>query len=156
MTKNFYKTGSLLANSCRSAAMLAGHSDAVVEAAYRYGKHTGLAFQLVDDVLDFTGSAASLGKPALNDAAQGIATAPVLFAARDFPEAQALIDRKFRVPGDVDTAAELVRESGGVAKTSALAVAHAQLALDALSALPPSRERLALAALAAKVVDRTH
>ncbi|KAA0156871.1 hypothetical protein FNF29_00980 [Cafeteria roenbergensis] len=155
MTKSFYKTASLVANSCRSAAMLAGHSDEVVDAAYRYGKHTGLAFQLVDDALDFSGSAESLGKPAMNDVAQGLTTAPVLFAARTYPELQPLMERKFRVPGDVETVAHAVKESGGLDKTHALAVAHAQMALDALAAFPPSEHRDALAALAARVVTRS-
>lgn len=58
-----------------------GHSAAMQSAAHEYGKRVGLAFQLMDDVLDFEGSEASLGKPALNDLKEGLATAPVLLAA---------------------------------------------------------------------------
>lgn len=55
--------------------------------------------QFVDDVLDFTGSAMQLGKPALNDLSSGLATAPVLFAAEEHPELQPLILRRFKSEG---------------------------------------------------------
>lgn len=63
--------------------------------------HTPL-WQVVDDVLDLTGSSTMLGKPALNDLKSGVVTAPVLFAAQQQPELCALIKRKFRSSGDVD------------------------------------------------------
>ena len=58
--------------------------------------------QIVDDVLDLTGSASILGKPALNDLKSGVATAPVLFAAQQQPELSTLIRRKFKGSGDLD------------------------------------------------------
>jgi len=108
--KNYYKTGSLMANSCRAAVLLAGHGDSLQAQAFAYGRHVGLAFQLVDDVLDFEQSSETLGKPALNDLRQGLATAPVLLAAQRFPrEVAELVKRKFRSEGDV----ERVRRAGG-------------------------------------------
>lgn len=65
LRKNYYKTASLMANSCRSAALLGDYPVELVDASYRYGKHVGMAFQLVDDVLDYEGSLSSLGKPSL-------------------------------------------------------------------------------------------
>jgi geranylgeranyl pyrophosphate synthase len=101
--KNYYKTGSLMANSCRAAVLLAGHDERLQEQAFAYGRHVGLAFQLVDDVLDFEQSSETLGKPALNDLRQGLATAPVLLAANQFPqEIWGLVKRKFRSEGDVE------------------------------------------------------
>ena len=115
LRKNFYKTGSLMANSCKSAALLGGYEGAVVAAGYLYGKHVGMAFQLVDDVLDFDGSSSTMGKAALADLNAGLATAPVLFAAERCPEEMdALIERKFREEGDVARALELVRRSDGI------------------------------------------
>lgn len=154
MRKTYYKTASLMANSCKAAALLAGHSPAVCEAAFLYGKHVGLAFQLVDDVLDFEGSLESLGKPALNDLRQGLATAPVLFAASGHPNMATLIGRKFEAPGDIDEACRAVTASSGVEKTRLLALEHAQLALDAVAAWAPSPERDALAAVVTRVVER--
>ena len=74
-------------------------------------RHLGLAFQLVDDILDFTATSAELGKPALNDLRSGLATAPVLFAAREQPELYTLIGRRFKEEGDVE-AAQVGREPG--------------------------------------------
>ena len=88
--------------------------------------------QFVDDVLDFTGSASVLGKPALNDIRSGLATAPVLYAAEEFPQLSPMILRKFRLEGDVETAQRLVFESRGIERTRQLAADHAQLAVEAV------------------------
>ncbi len=58
LRKNYLKTGSLIANSCRASAMLGAHDAEVCDAAYEYGRHLGLAFQLIDDALDFRASSA--------------------------------------------------------------------------------------------------
>mmetsp|Transcript_4571 Transcript_4571/g.6942 ORF Transcript_4571/g.6942 Transcript_4571/m.6942 type:complete len:146 (-) Transcript_4571:105-542(-) len=144
-----------MANSCKSAALLGNYPDPLVSASYRYGKHLGVAFQLVDDVLDFEGSASTMGKPALSDLNAGLATAPVLFAADTFEEIQPMIGRKFRKEGDVDRAVELVFASDGIWKTKQLAQVHAELAVEAVLELDPSAHRDALVHLAHKVVDRT-
>ncbi|KAJ1459315.1 isoprenoid synthase domain-containing protein [Pelagophyceae sp. CCMP2097] len=157
LAKNFYKTGSLMANSCRAAAMLAEHNTDTCDAAFRFGRHVGLAFQLVDDVLDFEGSEASLGKPALADLRQGIVTAPTLLAAHEVPELRPLIARKFCQPGDVDAALDMVKNSNGVERARELAYLQAELAAEAvLRGLPPSDARSALVTLASKVVTRRH
>ena len=155
LRKNFYKTGSLMANSCKSAALLGSYPEELVNASYRFGKHVGMAFQLVDDVLDFEGSLSQLGKPALSDIQAGLATAPVLFAAEEYPELEALIDRKFKQEGDVDQAVELVFDSAGIARTKHLARLHAEKSMDAILELNPSEYRDALVQLAYKVVART-
>jgi hexaprenyl-diphosphate synthase len=102
LQKTYLKTASLIALSCRSAAVLGGSDSATAEAAFQYGKNLGLAFQLVDDLLDYTRSAAELGKPAGADLQLGLATAPLLFAWKGIPELGALVGRKFANPGDVE------------------------------------------------------
>lgn len=67
--KNFYKTASLVAASCKSAAVFSDVSDEVKDAMFAYGKHIGLAYQVVDDILDFTQSTEQLGKPQVNQGA---------------------------------------------------------------------------------------
>lgn len=156
LRKNFYKTASLMANSCKSAAILGNYSDEVVGAAYRYGKHLGIAFQLVDDVLDYDGSASAMGKPSLSDLNAGLATAPVLFAAETYhDELTAMMDRKFRNDGDVERTLQLVRKSDGIQRTKDLAQVHVELAIESISELGPSAYRDSLIHLAHKVVDRT-
>jgi solanesyl diphosphate synthase len=156
LRKNFYKTASLMANSCKSAAILAGYNDKIVSAAYRYGKHLGIAFQLVDDVLDYEGSASAMGKPALSDLNAGLATAPVLFATETFAgELEPMIDRKFKNEGDVERALDFVRRSDGIERTKALAQVHVELAIEAILELAPNKYRDSLIHLAHKVVDRT-
>ena len=99
--KTYLKSASLISKSCRAAALLGGSVPEVVDAAYSYGRNLGLAFQLVDDMLDYTISGAELGKPAGADLELGLATAPLLFAWKDRPELGKLVGRKFREDGDV-------------------------------------------------------
>lgn len=156
LRKNYFKTGSLMANSCQSAALLGNYPPEWVQCAYRYGKHLGLAFQLVDDVLDYEGNLQTMGKPALNDLKAGLATAPVLFAAQQHPhQLDPLLERKFKHDGDVETALHHVLSSKGIEKTTELARVHAELAMEAVLELQPSVYRDALVQLAYKVVDRT-
>lgn len=106
--KTYLKTASLISKSCRAAALLGDCSPAVVDAAYAYGRNLGLAFQFVDDMLDFSVSAAELGKPSGADLELGLATAPLLFAWQSHPELGPLVGRKFSRPGDVAKVSFLV------------------------------------------------
>lgn len=111
LQKTYLKTASLISKSCRAAALL-GRADATtVEAAYAYGKNLGLAFQLVDDMLDYTRSEKDLGKPAGADLELGLATAPLLFAWKDIPELGSLVGRKFEQEGDAARVGHLLSSS---------------------------------------------
>ncbi|KAL0627449.1 Decaprenyl-diphosphate synthase subunit 1 [Plecturocebus cupreus] len=89
-----------------------GCPDPVVhEIAYQYGKNVGIAFQLIDDVLDFTSCSDQMGKPTSADLKLGLATGPVLFACQQFPEMNAMIMRRFSMPGDVDRARQYVLQA---------------------------------------------
>ena len=101
LQKTYLKSASLISKSCRAAALLGDSSPEVVDAAYSYGKNLGLAFQLVDDMLDYTITESELGKPAGADLELGLATAPLLFAWKQRPELGELVGRKFAVEGDV-------------------------------------------------------
>ncbi|OAJ36872.1 hypothetical protein BDEG_20984 [Batrachochytrium dendrobatidis JEL423] len=154
MEKTYMKTASLIAISCRSSAVLGGCTDDVIESAYLYGRNLGLAFQLVDDMMDFTVSSADFGKPVNIDLKLGLATAPVLYAAAKFPELYPLIERKFEKKGDAELALKLVHESNGVAQTRDLARAYCQEAISAISAFPPSLAQTALIQLTQAVITR--
>jgi hexaprenyl-diphosphate synthase len=101
LQKTYLKSASLISKSCRAAALLGGSDAGTVDAAYSYGKNLGLAFQLVDDMLDYTISEAELGKPAGADLELGLATAPLLFAWKNNQELGSLVGRKFAEEGDV-------------------------------------------------------
>lgn len=107
LQKTYLKTASLISKSCRAAALLGNTDAATVDAAYSYGRNLGLAFQLVDDMLDYTRSNKDLGKPAGADLELGLATAPLLFAWKETPELGALVGRKFEQEGDVQRVSRL-------------------------------------------------
>ncbi|KAI9772058.1 MAG: hypothetical protein M1840_001346 [Geoglossum simile] len=136
LQKTYLKSASLLSKSCRAAALLGESTPEVAEAAYLYGKNLGLAFQLVDDMLDYTVTAEELGKPSGADLELGLATAPLLFAWRGVEELGELVGRKFTGKGDVDRARELVALSDGIEQTRALAQEFADKAVAAISGFP--------------------
>lgn len=137
LEKTFCKTASLMANSSRAVAILADQPEPVCDLAWDYGRHLGLAFQIVDDILDLTASSTILGKPALNDMKSGLATAPVLLGAEEQPGLLPLIKRKFKQEGDMAAALQLIHHSTGIARAKQLASQHAALAAEKIRALPP-------------------
>lgn len=161
MQKTYYKTASLISNSCKAIALLAGHTADVATAAFDYGKNLGLAFQLIDDVLDFTGTSASLGKGSLSDIRHGIVTAPILFAIEEFPQLRNVVDKGFEDPANVEIALDYLSKSHGIQRTRELASKHANLAAAAIDSLPESddedvlRSRRALVDLTDRVIMRT-
>ncbi|KAM4606294.1 all trans-polyprenyl-diphosphate synthase PDSS1 isoform 2-T2 [Polymixia lowei] len=154
LEKTFKKTASLIANSCKAVSILVNSDSEVHEIAYQYGRNVGIAFQLVDDVLDFTSCASQLGKPSAADLKLGLATGPVLFACQQFPELHAMIMRRFSSKGDVDRAWQYVLQSDGVEQTNYLAQRYCQEAIRQISLLRPSAERDALIRLTEMVLTR--
>jgi len=157
LDKTFNKTASLMANSCKSVAILANRDEKdkqIVDMAYRYGQNIGIAFQLVDDWLDFVSSAELLGKPSAADLSLGLATAPVLFASEQFPELNKLILRRFCQPGDVQTAFQLVCQSEGLRQTKLLANKYKDAAMESISKMNHSEDKEKLTYIADKVTSR--
>ncbi|QIW98860.1 hypothetical protein AMS68_004378 [Peltaster fructicola] len=154
LQKTYLKSASLISKSCRSAALLGEQSKEVVEAAYQYGKNLGLAFQLVDDMLDYTVSGQELGKPAGADLELGLATAPLIFAWKNNSELGTLVGRKFSQDGDVQRAREIVIESDGLAQTRALAQDYVDKAAQAISFFPDSDAKNGLIDMCSKVMQR--
>jgi len=144
LEKSYYKTASLIANSIKAASLLSEVSPEVAESLYNYGKSFGLAFQIVDDILDFTATSEALGKPAGSDLASGNLTAPVLYAMEEKPELVELIDREFDFEGDLEQALALVNSSHGIERTRELAAHHARQAVGYIQTLKPSQARQAM------------
>jgi all-trans-nonaprenyl-diphosphate synthase len=156
LEKSYYKTATLMANSAKAAAVLSDGSEAMLQKAYGYGRHLGLAFQIVDDILDFTASTDVLGKPAGSDLKSGNLTAPVLYAMEETPVLEALIEREFAQPGDFEQAMALVLNSRGIERSRELANSHGQAAIACLQDLPPSESRQALVNLLDYVLRRLY
>ncbi|KAL8774966.1 MAG: hypothetical protein Q9209_000445 [Squamulea sp. 1 TL-2023] len=154
LQKTYLKSASLISKSCRAAALLSQNTPEVVEAAYSYGKNLGLAFQLVDDMLDYTISGAELGKPAGADLELGLATAPLLFAWKDNRELGVLVGRKFSAEGDVQMARDIVTRSTGLEQTRALAQEYADKAVYAISSFPDCEAKQGLIEMCTKTMRR--
>jgi all-trans-nonaprenyl-diphosphate synthase len=154
LQKTYYKTASLIANSAKAAGILSEVSAGMADSLFKYGREVGLAFQIVDDILDFTRSTDELGKPAGSDLRDGNLTAPVLFSLQSKPYLEVLIEREFNQPGDLEAAIALVHDSGGIEQARDLAAAHATSAIAHLSDLPDSEARQALIDLSDYILKR--
>jgi len=157
LRKSYFKTASLICNSCKSAALLAGYEeqDLMTVSVEEFGYHLGMAYQIVDDILDFTGASTSLGKPAQADMELGLATAPILFASQRHKELIPLIERRFKNDGDVQTAISIAAGTDSVTKSYVLAEFHANKALEAIRRLPESDARDSLVGLLHIVLSRS-
>ncbi len=156
LKKSYYKTASLIANSSKAAGLLSDVSQETAEQLYGYGRNLGLAFQIVDDILDFTSSTDTLGKPAGSDLISGNLTAPVLFALEEKPYLEVLISREFAQVGDLEEALALIEDSQGIVRSRELAAEHANSAIEHLAVLPPSECRQALTNMADYVLSRLY
>jgi heptaprenyl diphosphate synthase len=146
------KTASLFVLACKGTGLLVGLSRQQVNALEVYGQNLGLAFQVYDDILDFTATEQELGKPVGSDLRQGMITLPVILM-RDAN----LADGRFRDAfegEDVELQVRLVQESGAIQRALTEAEALVGRARSALAALPAGVERDALDALAAYVTQR--
>ncbi|MEW5317843.1 MAG: hypothetical protein WDW38_009107 [Sanguina aurantia] len=156
LDKSFYKTASLIAASCRSASVFSDSPVPLKEAMYNYGKHLGLAFQIVDDILDFTQTSEQLGKPQGQDLASGNLTAPIIYALRKSPELLEIITSEFREEGSLPRALQLVNESGGIEESKLLARQQADMALACLESLSDSPSKRAMVQIVEYVLERIY
>ncbi|SEA18960.1 octaprenyl-diphosphate synthase [Rubrimonas cliftonensis] len=153
------KTAALFEAAAQAGGMAAGAPAAQVAALAAYGDALGVAFQIVDDLLDYGGASAAFGKASGGDFREGKATLPVLIAHSRADEAgrafwKRVIEGRDQREGDFETALELMRDSGALEATRARAEAFAQTAVAALAPLPAGPLREALADVAAFVLTR--
>ncbi len=156
LEKSYCKTASLIANSARAAGVLSELPLQHLDALYHFGRQLGLAFQVVDDILDFTGSDQQLGKPAASDLASGYLTAPALYAIEERPALLGLIEREFCEPEDLAQALELVRSCEAIPRARALAEGFGREAVEALDWMSTSEASRALRALPDFVLSRLY
>jgi geranylgeranyl pyrophosphate synthase len=144
------KTGSLFEAACRLGA-LAGGSPA--DALGAFGQRIGLAFQLLDDVLDVSGPASRTGKARGTDLLDGTVTLPLILARERDPELAAADLRALRGPGDAEALCDRIAATGALEEAKARALSVVELARIQLPPLP-DRQREALELVAEGVVER--
>jgi octaprenyl-diphosphate synthase len=154
-----FKTAKLFEASARLGAVLTNSSNEVEEACAGYGRAMGTAFQLIDDVLDYSGDTQELGKNVGDDLREGKTTLPLLIAMeRGTPEQRELIRHAIE-HGELERLGDIVKivtSTGALDATRQAARAEAEQAQKCLDALPPSKWREALLEFSAQSVDRSH
>jgi octaprenyl-diphosphate synthase len=153
------KTATLFEAGTRLGAVLAESPDDIETAMADYGRHLGIAFQLIDDALDYDTGNAELGKNVGDDLDEGKPTLPVLRAMQVGTAEQRQLLREAIERGGrerIDDVIRAIASTDAIQYTTQLALDHARLAREALSALPPSDAAEALAALADFAVSRSH
>jgi octaprenyl-diphosphate synthase len=153
------KTAVLISAACQVGAIFGGADEAQEEALRLYGHHLGIAFQLIDDTLDFTGKLEELGKPIGNDVQEGKATLPLIHAlhhtrAEEKEQLRRIFSSDKISANDFEHLQDLVIRSGGIDRTVRLAMAHVQQAKDALAIFPNSHSREVLLDIADYVIHR--
>ena len=153
------KTAALISASCRLGGILGQASRAREEALADYGRNLGLSFQLVDDLLDYTGDEAALGKPVMSDLAEGRVTLPLIYAlGRDGGPMRARVETLMNERTDGPRArqeiVDIVRSRGGLDRAYQKAAEYCRKSKDCLARLPRSVYTESLALLADFVLTR--
>jgi geranylgeranyl pyrophosphate synthase len=151
------KTAALFELSTGAPALLSQSGAEAASSARRFGFAIGMAFQIMDDVLDFTSDVSHLGKPSGQDLRQGILTLPALIyleAHPDNPSLHLLINRQRLPEAELAQLVSSIRQSGSIKKAIEVAQNYVREGLDALDQLPHGPEYLELAKIARSVVER--
>ncbi|MFN3649116.1 MAG: polyprenyl synthetase family protein [Armatimonadota bacterium] len=154
------KTAVLISACARCGALISDAGPELVEALSDFGYHVGMAFQIQDDILDFTGSLEVLGKPVGGDLREGKVTLPVIYALQTALPADK--DELVRIYGksgplsaeEIRRATELIADAGGFERARQHARKYIRRAHEELRRVPPGPARDALEALAEQIVDR--
>lgn len=159
MTVIHKKTAALFEAACETAAILAGADAATRKAARSYGYHLGVAFQLVDDVLDYQGDAEELGKNVGDDLAEGKPTLPLIYTINNGSQEEAELVKQAIINSSLDKLqqiVDIVQRRGGLEYTQQCAQDHINKAKQAIGQLPDTEFRSAMEDLADFAIERTH
>ena len=151
------KTAILFAAACEGAAMLSGESDETLKTMHDIGLNLGIAFQLIDDVLDYEGDPETTGKNVGDDLNEGKPTLPLIHAMQHAsPDDAALIATALRTKSAdrLNEIIALAASTGGIAETRSAAEAHCDLVNDALATIAPSAAKTSLETLATFSLSR--
>jgi len=155
----YNKTAKLFEAGAQLGAVLCGRSESEQQAMSAYGRHLGMAYQLIDDVLDYSGSSDALGKNIGDDLSEGKPTLPLLYALRNSsPDKSGLIRRAIE-EGGIDHMEEIlsaIESTGAITYTAGRARDEAEKAIRAIAGLPPSIYLDALHTLVRFSVERSY
>jgi len=149
------KTASLFAIAAQAGALVSGVPLDDAQTLRAYGENLGMAFQIVDDILDFCGDEREMGKPVGSDLMQGTLTLPSFLLLERMPGDNP-VKAYFDSPGDEALAAAIaaIKDSGSLAESIEMARDFSRRAVEALASLPDNPDRRTLAELAAYILDR--
>ncbi|MFD2165253.1 octaprenyl diphosphate synthase [Thalassotalea euphylliae] len=155
----YSKTARLFEAATQLAAVIGDHDPTIEQALADYGKHLGTAFQLVDDIMDYTADAKEMGKNVGDDLAEGKPTLPLIYAIEkgNDKQRQLIRDAIEHCNGmeHLDEILEALKETGSLEYTQSIAEQEADKAINALAPLPDSQYKEALAALAHIAANRS-
>ena len=151
-----FKTAKLFEAAAEAGAVLAGAAAGQREAAAAYGRHIGTAFQLVDDVLDYSGDVGALGKNVGDDLREGKPTLPLIRVLEVGTHSQRELVRQAIEQGeaDFDAVAQAIHDTGALEHAQRCAVAEADMAREALNAFPASEAKSALLSFCTFATER--
>lgn len=153
------KTGTLFSIAAEQPAALAGRPETEISALAKYGLHLGIAFQLIDDTLDYSGTSLELGKSLGDDLAEGKPTLPLIYALQHANAEQAQLIRTALAQYNqthLTAIVDILQTTQAIVYTQQLAQHHIQQALMHLEVIPDSDYRQALAQLAIFACERSH
>lgn len=153
----YAKTASLFEMTTRAAAMISQDDQSVVEAMRKFGYELGMAFQIVDDLLDFTGEQSAVGKPLGSDLLQGLVTLPAIYYAEtnpDHPDVRSLAAGGWGDHERMERLVQSIRASKAVHEAMREAEQCVERAIAHLAPFEDCEEKAALEELAKYVVDR--
>ena len=154
-----YKTAKLFEAAAQLGAILGGATPEVEKAMAAYGMHLGTAFQLIDDVLDYSGQEADTGKHLGDDLAEGKPTLPLIYVMQNGNSEQAAVVRKAIEEGgrdDFPAVLKAIRDSGALEYARQVAARESELAKESISCLQDSNYRKALLQLCLFAIERNH
>ncbi len=153
----YAKTASLFAAGAETGGVLCGAPEPEIQALRNFGYHLGMAFQIVDDILDFRGDEERMGKPVANDLRQGIATLPVMLFSEKWPDHPTILKavrRESVSDKEVVAVVEQIRASGSVEAAMEEARRFIRQAHEALAGVPHNPYRQAMHTIADYTVSR--
>ncbi|MCE1255139.1 MAG: polyprenyl synthetase family protein [Anaerolineae bacterium] len=154
----FAKTASMFQTGTVSASLITADDPQVKKAMSDYGYNVGIAFQIIDDILDFTGEQTTVGKPVASDLRQGLVTLPALIYLEEHPDQPDFTDLQHCENGQaneiINHLVEDIRASNAIQKAHAQACEYVENGLKSLDIFPDSPEKRAMQELASYIVER--